>query len=170
MYVCMYVIGSVISYVVKLCEYTTQFCVHVCLWVCAWEGPGGLVRSEFTALMACGNKASDSVSRIMTAVEALTWPQQLEQCVVGVVRILLDCVLFSRPSQCHNAEQLYVWLLHFIANNYLIFSHKADFLELSGQRQYSLASLSLTPGTTSQPAPSLPPAVQLETSNFVQRD
>lgn len=36
-------------------------------------------------------------------------------------------------SQCHNAEQLYVWLLHFIANNYLIFSHKPDFLELSGQ-------------------------------------
>lgn len=35
--------------------------------------------------------------------------------------------------QCHNAEQLYVWLLHFIANNYLIFSHKPDFLELSGQ-------------------------------------
>lgn len=37
-------------------------------------------------------------------------------------------------SQCHNAEQLYVWLLHFIANNYLIFSHKPDFLELSGEK------------------------------------
>lgn len=39
--------------------------------------------------------------------------------------------------QCHNAEQLYVWLLHFIANNYLIFSHKPDFLELSGQSFWS---------------------------------
>ncbi|TRY95109.1 hypothetical protein DNTS_003837 [Danionella cerebrum] len=36
--------------------------------------------------------------------------------------------------ECHNADQLYVWLLHFIANNYLIFSHKADFLELSATR------------------------------------
>lgn len=40
---------------------------------------------------------------------------------------------FALNCQCHNAEQLYIWLLHFIANNYLIFSHKPDFLELSGQ-------------------------------------
>lgn len=47
-------------------------------------------------------------------------------------------------TQCHNAEQLYIWLLHFIANNYLIFSHKPDFLELSGQyRQWMFKCLCL---------------------------
>lgn len=46
--------------------------------------------------------------------------------------VIKPCVYVCIESQCHNAEQLYVWLLHFIANNYLIFSHKPDFLELSG--------------------------------------
>lgn len=51
-------------------------------------------------------------------------------------RILNVCL--GLVPQCHNAEQLYIWLLHFIANNYLIFSHKPDFLELSGQPFYQI--------------------------------
>lgn len=50
----------------------------------------------------------------------------------NLASLVLVALVFLH-SQCHNAEQLYVWLLHFIANNYLIFSHKPDFLELSGQ-------------------------------------
>lgn len=46
---------------------------------------------------------------------------------------LMFSTVSSFFTQCHNADQLYVWLLHFIANNYLIFSHKPDFLELSGE-------------------------------------
>uniref|UniRef100_A0A3P8W4X0 Rho related BTB domain containing 3 n=1 Tax=Cynoglossus semilaevis TaxID=244447 RepID=A0A3P8W4X0_CYNSE len=52
--------------------------------------------------------------------------RELASTGLSVVRLL-------RKAKCHNAEQLYVWLLHFIANNYLIFSHKHDFLELSDE-------------------------------------
>ncbi|XP_016148346.1 rho-related BTB domain-containing protein 3 [Sinocyclocheilus grahami] len=52
--------------------------------------------------------------------------RELASTGIGVIRLL-------RRAKCHNADQLYVWLLHFIANNYLIFSHKPDFLELSGE-------------------------------------
>ncbi|XP_036385692.1 rho-related BTB domain-containing protein 3 [Megalops cyprinoides] len=52
--------------------------------------------------------------------------RELASTGISVVRLL-------RRAKCHNADQLYVWLLHFIANNYLIFSHKPDFLELSGE-------------------------------------
>ncbi|XP_060746310.1 rho-related BTB domain-containing protein 3 isoform X3 [Tachysurus vachellii] len=52
--------------------------------------------------------------------------RELASTSISVIRLL-------RRAKCHNADQLYVWLLHFIANNYLIFSHKPDFLELSGE-------------------------------------
>ncbi|XP_067232814.1 rho-related BTB domain-containing protein 3 isoform X3 [Chanodichthys erythropterus] len=52
--------------------------------------------------------------------------RELASTGISVIRLL-------RRAKCHNADQLYVWLLHFIANNYLIFSHKPDFLELSGE-------------------------------------
>uniref|UniRef100_A0A3B5LJE5 BTB domain-containing protein n=2 Tax=Poeciliinae TaxID=586240 RepID=A0A3B5LJE5_9TELE len=55
--------------------------------------------------------------------------RELSSTGISVVRLL------RRAKQCHNAEQLYIWLLHFIANNYLIFSHKPDFLELSEERE-----------------------------------
>ncbi|XP_030229912.1 rho-related BTB domain-containing protein 3 isoform X2 [Gadus morhua] len=54
--------------------------------------------------------------------------RELASTGISVIRLL-------RRAKCHNAEQLYVWLLHFIANNYLIFSHKADFLELSEEER-----------------------------------
>lgn len=61
--------------------------------------------------------------------------QRCRRLCYSLRRTVLIChdVSVSIGPQCHNAEQLYVWLLHFIANNYLIFSHKPDFLELSGQ-------------------------------------
>lgn len=52
--------------------------------------------------------------------------RELASMGISVIRLL-------KKAKCHNADQLYVWLLHFIANNYLIFSHKPDFLELSGE-------------------------------------
>ncbi|KAJ8338743.1 hypothetical protein SKAU_G00355290 [Synaphobranchus kaupii] len=54
--------------------------------------------------------------------------RELASTGISVVRLL-------RRAKCHNADQLYVWLLHFIANNYLIFSHKPDFLELSDEER-----------------------------------
>uniref|UniRef100_A0A3B1KAK6 BTB domain-containing protein n=1 Tax=Astyanax mexicanus TaxID=7994 RepID=A0A3B1KAK6_ASTMX len=57
-----------------------------------------------------------------------------EVCVCAYLQSMPSRELASTSISCHNADQLYVWLLHFIANNYLIFSHKPDFLELSGER------------------------------------
>ncbi|XP_028829053.1 rho-related BTB domain-containing protein 3 [Denticeps clupeoides] len=54
--------------------------------------------------------------------------RELASTGISVIRLL-------RRAKCHNADQLYVWLLHFIANNYLIFSHKPDFLELSDEER-----------------------------------
>ncbi|KAF7696727.1 hypothetical protein HF521_005145 [Silurus meridionalis] len=54
--------------------------------------------------------------------------RELASTSISVIRLL-------RRAKCHNADQLYVWLLHFIANNYLIFSHKPDFLELSEEER-----------------------------------
>ncbi|XP_035247274.1 rho-related BTB domain-containing protein 3 isoform X2 [Anguilla anguilla] len=59
--------------------------------------------------------------------------RELASTGISVVRLL-------RRAKCHNADQLYIWLLHFIANNYLIFSHKPDFLELSGESRRPLQS------------------------------
>uniref|UniRef100_A0A667WKC3 BTB domain-containing protein n=1 Tax=Myripristis murdjan TaxID=586833 RepID=A0A667WKC3_9TELE len=60
--------------------------------------------------------------------------RELASTGISVVRLL-------RRAKCHNAEQLYVWLLHFIANNYLIFSHKPDFLELSDEEREQVERL-----------------------------
>ncbi|CAG5983353.1 unnamed protein product [Menidia menidia] len=60
--------------------------------------------------------------------------RELASTGISVVRLL-------RRAKCHNAEQLYVWLLHFIANNYLIFSHKPDFLELSEEEREQVERL-----------------------------
>lgn len=40
--------------------------------------------------------------------------------------------VFSFFPQFHNSDCLSTWLLHFIATNYLIFSQKPEFQELSG--------------------------------------
>lgn len=40
--------------------------------------------------------------------------------------------LFSFFLQFHNSDCLSTWLLHFIATNYLIFSQKPEFQDLSG--------------------------------------
>ncbi|XP_055724754.1 rho-related BTB domain-containing protein 3 [Salvelinus fontinalis] len=60
--------------------------------------------------------------------------RELASTSISVIRLL-------RRAKCHNAEQLYVWLLHFIANNYLIFSHKPDFLELSEEEREQVERL-----------------------------
>ncbi|XP_020339443.1 rho-related BTB domain-containing protein 3 [Oncorhynchus tshawytscha] len=60
--------------------------------------------------------------------------RELASTGISVIRLL-------RRAKCHNAEQLYVWLLHFIANNYLIFSHKPDFLELSEEEREQVERL-----------------------------
>ncbi|MEQ2248326.1 hypothetical protein ILYODFUR_018076 [Ilyodon furcidens] len=60
--------------------------------------------------------------------------RELSSTGISVVRLL-------RRAKCHNAEQLYIWLLHFIANNYLIFSHKPDFLELSEEEREQVERL-----------------------------
>ncbi|XP_028261296.1 rho-related BTB domain-containing protein 3 isoform X1 [Parambassis ranga] len=60
--------------------------------------------------------------------------RELASTGISVVRLL-------RRAKCHNAEQLYIWLLHFIANNYLIFSHKPDFLELSEEEREQVERL-----------------------------
>ncbi|KAJ8395567.1 hypothetical protein AAFF_G00030480 [Aldrovandia affinis] len=60
--------------------------------------------------------------------------RELASTGISVVRLL-------RRAKCHNADQLYVWLLHFIANNYLIFSHKPDFLELSEEEREQVERL-----------------------------
>ncbi|XP_041748057.1 rho-related BTB domain-containing protein 3 [Coregonus clupeaformis] len=60
--------------------------------------------------------------------------RELASTGISVIRLL-------RRAKCHNAEQLYVWLLHFIANNYLIFSHKPDFLELSDEEREQVERL-----------------------------
>uniref|UniRef100_A0AAR2LX74 BTB domain-containing protein n=1 Tax=Pygocentrus nattereri TaxID=42514 RepID=A0AAR2LX74_PYGNA len=60
--------------------------------------------------------------------------RELASTSISVIRLL-------RRAKCHNADQLYVWLLHFIANNYLIFSHKPDFLELSEEEREQVERL-----------------------------
>uniref|UniRef100_A0A8D0CUN9 Rho related BTB domain containing 3 n=1 Tax=Sander lucioperca TaxID=283035 RepID=A0A8D0CUN9_SANLU len=60
--------------------------------------------------------------------------RELSSTGISVIRLL-------RRAKCHNAEQLYVWLLHFISNNYLIFSHKPDFLELSEEEREQVERL-----------------------------
>ncbi|TSK72110.1 Rho-related BTB domain-containing protein 3 [Bagarius yarrelli] len=60
--------------------------------------------------------------------------RELASTSISVIRLL-------RRAKCHNADQLYVWLLHFIANNYLIFSHKPDFLELSEEEREQVEHL-----------------------------
>ncbi|ROL47410.1 Rho-related BTB domain-containing protein 3 [Anabarilius grahami] len=60
--------------------------------------------------------------------------RELASTGISVIRLL-------RRAKCHNADQLYVWLLHFIANNYLIFSHKPDFLELSDEEREQVERL-----------------------------
>lgn len=40
--------------------------------------------------------------------------------------------MFPFFSQFHNSDCLSTWLLHFIATNYLIFSQKPEFQDLSG--------------------------------------
>ncbi|XP_072315628.1 rho-related BTB domain-containing protein 3 [Eucyclogobius newberryi] len=60
--------------------------------------------------------------------------RELASTGISVVRLL-------RRAKCHNAEQLYVWLLHFMANNYLIFSHKPDFMELSEEERDTVERL-----------------------------
>ncbi|TWW61726.1 Rho-related BTB domain-containing protein 3 [Takifugu flavidus] len=60
--------------------------------------------------------------------------RELASTGISVIRLL-------RRAKCHNAEQLYIWLLHFIANNYLIFSHKPDFLELSEEEREQVERL-----------------------------
>ncbi|KAG5272864.1 hypothetical protein AALO_G00170130 [Alosa alosa] len=54
--------------------------------------------------------------------------RELASTGISIIRLL-------RRAKCHNADQLYVWLLHFIANNYLIFSHKPDFIELTDEER-----------------------------------
>uniref|UniRef100_A0A673LRE1 Uncharacterized protein n=1 Tax=Sinocyclocheilus rhinocerous TaxID=307959 RepID=A0A673LRE1_9TELE len=60
--------------------------------------------------------------------------RELASMGISVIRLL-------KKAKCHNADQLYVWLLHFIANNYLIFSHKPDFLELSDEEREQVERL-----------------------------
>ncbi|KAK7143254.1 hypothetical protein R3I93_014419 [Phoxinus phoxinus] len=60
--------------------------------------------------------------------------RELVSTGISVIRLL-------KKAKCHNADQLYVWLLHFIANNYLIFSHKPDFLELSDEEREQVERL-----------------------------
>ncbi|XP_048876819.1 rho-related BTB domain-containing protein 3 [Brienomyrus brachyistius] len=60
--------------------------------------------------------------------------RELSTTGISVIRLL-------RRAKCHNADQLYVWLLHFIANNYLIFSHKPDFMELSEEEREQVERL-----------------------------
>ncbi|XP_056587282.1 rho-related BTB domain-containing protein 3 isoform X1 [Triplophysa dalaica] len=60
--------------------------------------------------------------------------RELASTGISVIRLL-------KRAKCHNAEQLYVWLLHFIANNYLIFSHKPEFLELSDEEREQVERL-----------------------------
>uniref|UniRef100_A0A671QNI1 Rho-related BTB domain-containing protein 3-like n=1 Tax=Sinocyclocheilus anshuiensis TaxID=1608454 RepID=A0A671QNI1_9TELE len=60
--------------------------------------------------------------------------RELASTGISVIRLL-------RRAKCHNADQLYVWLLHFIASNYLIFSHKPDFLELSDDEREQVERL-----------------------------
>ncbi|XP_028660605.1 rho-related BTB domain-containing protein 3 [Erpetoichthys calabaricus] len=47
----------------------------------------------------------------------------------------LSIINLLKKAQFHNAEQLSSWLLHFISSNYLIFSQKADFLDLTEEDQ-----------------------------------
>ncbi|KAA0719851.1 Rho-related BTB domain-containing protein 3 [Triplophysa tibetana] len=60
--------------------------------------------------------------------------RELASTGISVIRLL-------KRAKCHNADQLYVWLLHFIANNYLIFSHKPEFLELSDEEREQVERL-----------------------------
>ena len=64
-------------------------CVCVWTWVgkrgSVWRLVGAMERSEFTVLK---ETLSQSLCFGSVAAEALAWPQQLEQSVVGVVRIL----------------------------------------------------------------------------------
>jgi len=62
----------------------------VCECVHGRGSEGALVRSEFTVLMAGGKKRSFSLCSSSMTAEALAWPQQLEQLIVWVVRILHD--------------------------------------------------------------------------------
>lgn len=50
-------------------------------------------------------------------------------CVIDITALSGVCVSFL---QFHNSDCLSTWLLHFIATNYLIFSQKPEFQDLSG--------------------------------------
>ncbi|KAM4709764.1 rho-related BTB domain-containing protein 3 [Discoglossus pictus] len=47
----------------------------------------------------------------------------------------LSVVSLFRKAKFHNSESLSTWLLHFIATNYLIFSQKTEFQELSAEER-----------------------------------
>ncbi|XP_068941235.1 rho-related BTB domain-containing protein 3 isoform X5 [Petaurus breviceps papuanus] len=50
----------------------------------------------------------------------------------------LSVVGLLKKAKFHNSDCLSTWLLHFIATNYLIFSQKPDFQDLSGKLAFSL--------------------------------
>ncbi|XP_044131930.1 rho-related BTB domain-containing protein 3 [Bufo gargarizans] len=47
----------------------------------------------------------------------------------------LNVVSLLRKAKFHNFENLYTWLLHFVATHYLIFSQKQEFQDLSAEEQ-----------------------------------
>jgi len=64
------------------CVLTMCECVH-------GRGSGG-ASGDFTVLMTCRKNLCFSLCSSSVTAEALAWPQQLEQFVVGVVRIFHD--------------------------------------------------------------------------------
>ncbi|XP_018120066.1 rho-related BTB domain-containing protein 3 isoform X2 [Xenopus laevis] len=48
----------------------------------------------------------------------------------------MSVVSLIRKAKFHNSEHLATWLLHFMALNYLIFSQKSDFQDLSEERDF----------------------------------
>lgn len=68
--------------------------------------------------------------------------QICESCIVTQLQSMpsrelvstnLNIVNLFNKAKFHNATRLSTWLLHFIASNYLIFSQKLEFQELSGK-------------------------------------
>lgn len=70
-----------------------------------------------------------------TPISPGPWPQSgQDRCIT---------CLFPFPLQFHHSDCLSTWLLHFIAANYLIFSQKPEFQDLSGRLLISVLKRSL---------------------------
>ncbi|XP_072137411.1 rho-related BTB domain-containing protein 3 [Mobula birostris] len=85
------------------------------------------------ALLICAEMYQ--IQRLQQMCEAYIVTQLQSMPSRELVSMNLSIVNLFNKAKFHNATRLSNWLLHFIASNYLIFSQKLEFQELSDEEQ-----------------------------------